>query len=106
MLDTMGMESVDARMEDRESVQGETLQGWTDSCAVDGLSTGGQTKSWRQSKSVKSTATVDSDNSAPATSLTHTDDRSPSAKGFLPTPDDAHCSRCSRANRPCLVKSG
>ena len=106
MLDTMGMEPVDARMDDGESVQGETSHGWTDSHAIDGLSTQGQAKSRRQSKSVKSTATVNSDDGAPATSLTHIDDRSPSAEGFVPTPDDACCSRCSRANRACLVKSG
>ena len=106
MPDTMGTEPADARMDDGESVQGETSHGQTDSRAVDGLSTQGRAKSRRQSKSVKSTATVDSDNGAPATSSTHTNDRSPSAKGFVPTLDDARCSRCSRANRPCLVKSG
>ena len=74
MLDNVGMESIDVRMEDRESVQGETLQGQTASHAVDRLSTRGQTKSRRWSKSVKSTATVDSDDGASATSSTHTDD--------------------------------
>ena len=106
MPDTVGTEPVDARMDDRESVQGETSRSQTDSRAIDGLSTQGWAKSWRRSKSVKSTATVDSDDGAPATSSTHTDDRSPSAKGFVPALDDARCSQCSRANRPCLVKSG
>ena len=105
MLDTVGMEPVDARMDNGESVQGETSHGQTNSCAVDGLSTQGQAKSQRWLKSVKSTATVDSDDGAPATSSTHTDDQSPSAEGFVPALDDACCSRCSRANRPCLVKS-
>ena len=94
MPDTVGTEPVDARMDDRESVQGETSHSRTDSRAVDGL------------KSVKSTATVDSDDGAPAISSTHTDDRSPSAEGFVPALDDAHCSWCSRENRACLVKSG
>ncbi|KIM51195.1 hypothetical protein SCLCIDRAFT_33641 [Scleroderma citrinum Foug A] len=106
MPDTVGTEPVDARMDDGESVQGETSHGRTDSHAVDGLSTQGRAKSRRRSKSVKSTATVDSDDGAPATSSTHTDDRSPSAEGFVPAPDDARCSQCSRANRACLVKSG
>ena len=106
MLDTVGMEPVDVRMDNGESVQGETSCGRTDSHAIDGLSTQGRAKSRRWSKLVKSTATVDSDNGAPATSSTHTDDRSPSAEGFVPTPDDTRCSRCSRANRPCLIKSG
>ena len=68
------MEPVDVRMEDRESVQGETSHGQTNSCAVDGLSTRGWTKSQRWLKSVKSTATADGDDGAPATSSTHTDD--------------------------------
>ena len=105
MPDTMGTEPVDVRMDDGESVQGETSCSQTNSHAVDGLSTQGQAKSRRWSKSVKSTATVNSDDGAPATSLTHTNDQSPSAKGFIPAPDDACCSWCSRANRPCLIKS-
>ena len=39
MPDTVGTEPVDARMDDGESVQGETSRGRTDSCAIDGLST-------------------------------------------------------------------
>ena len=39
MPDTMGTEPVDARMDDGESVQGETSHSQTDSHAVDGLST-------------------------------------------------------------------
>ena len=99
-------EPVDVRMEDRDSGQGKTACGHTESCAVDALSTRGRNKSQRWSKSVKSAATVDSDDGTVATSSAHINDQSPAHKGFHAAPDGARCLRCTNSGRPCLVKKG
>ena len=67
-------EPVDVRMEDGDSGQGKNAHGHTKSHAINALSTRGRNKSRRRSKSVKSAATVDSDDSTVATSSAQTDD--------------------------------
>ena len=106
ILASVDTEPVDVRMEDRDSGQGKNSHGHTKSRAVNALLTRGQNKSWRQSKSVKSAATVDSDDGTVATSSAQTDDRLPAPKGFHAAPDGAGCLRCTNSSRPCLVKKG
>ena len=106
ILASVDTEPVDVRMEDGDSGQGKNSHGRTESHAVDALLTRGWNKSWRWSKSVKSAATVDSDDSTVATSSTQTDDQSPAPEGFHATPDGARCLRCTNSGRLCLVKKG
>ena len=106
ILASVDTEPVDVRMEDGDSGQGKNSHGRTESRAVDALLTRGWNKSQRWSKSVKSAATVDSDDSTVATSSTQTDDQSPAPEGFHAAPDGAGCLRCTNSGRLCLVKKG